>query len=266
MFCKKCGKELPDNAQFCSGCGNQIGAAPAAVAAPAQVPVIFKRLIAQIVNFFTKKNPLGVVANSAKDNSFSGLILALFGAIVMSLSTMVNVNQGMLAITKWQYKKYGVKFTSEAAKALAKNYPSAASFFLTLLGVVVTFAAAGFILFAVANYFAKKPLTISGAFNIVSYASIPVICAAILNMLLGLIWITLAPLTMFFAGLFTILLIISAFNKVIDSEKNFTSDVIVVMSIALVAIILGAIVLNGINGVEKANGCIAALFNYWFKG
>ena len=26
MFCRKCGKEIPDNANFCSYCGTQIGA------------------------------------------------------------------------------------------------------------------------------------------------------------------------------------------------------------------------------------------------
>ena len=27
MYCPKCGKELPDNAKFCSGCGSQIQSA-----------------------------------------------------------------------------------------------------------------------------------------------------------------------------------------------------------------------------------------------
>lgn len=269
MFCNKCGKELPDNAQFCSGCGNQVGAAPApaaaAPAAPAQTPVIFKRLIGQLVNFFTKKNPLGVVANSAKDNSFSGLLLAIFGIIAMSLGTMVNVNQGMLAFAKQQIKDANMKWTSEMAKKLAESYPCGASFLLTLLGVTVTFAVAGAMLYVVANYVAKKPLTLSGAFNIVSYASIPVICASILNMLLGLIWITLAPLAMFFAGITTVLLIVAAFNKVIDSEKSFSCDMIVLASVALVALIFGAIALNGINNAKDAEGCIIYLFSYWFK-
>ena len=101
MFCNKCGKELSDGAAFCSNCGNQVGAAPtpapqAAPAAAASVPPIFTRLISQIVNFFTKKDPTAVVAKSAKDNSFSGCILAAFGALMFALSAMVNINQGFL--------------------------------------------------------------------------------------------------------------------------------------------------------------------------
>ena len=35
MFCKQCGKQLSEDAQFCTGCGAQLGAAPAPVAASA---------------------------------------------------------------------------------------------------------------------------------------------------------------------------------------------------------------------------------------
>jgi len=41
MFCNQCGKELPDDAVFCSGCGNQVGAAMAEeTAAPAAEPIV----------------------------------------------------------------------------------------------------------------------------------------------------------------------------------------------------------------------------------
>ena len=40
MFCKQCGKQLPAGAQFCTGCGAQLGAAPPApVQAPVSAPV-----------------------------------------------------------------------------------------------------------------------------------------------------------------------------------------------------------------------------------
>jgi len=35
MFCKQCGKTLPEGAQFCTGCGAQLGGAPAPTSAPA---------------------------------------------------------------------------------------------------------------------------------------------------------------------------------------------------------------------------------------
>ena len=70
---------------------------------------------------------------------------------------------------------------------------------------------------------------------------------------------------MFFAGITTVLLIVAAFNKVIDSEKSFSCDMIVLASVALVALIFGAIALNGINNAKDAEGCILYLFSYWFK-
>lgn len=39
MFCTKCGKELADNAKFCTGCGAQVGAAAPAVTPQAAEPV-----------------------------------------------------------------------------------------------------------------------------------------------------------------------------------------------------------------------------------
>ena len=38
MFCRHCGKQLPDQARFCNGCGNPV--APAATAAPAATPPV----------------------------------------------------------------------------------------------------------------------------------------------------------------------------------------------------------------------------------
>lgn len=40
MFCKQCGKQLPDGAQFCTGCGAQLGAAPVPAPAPAPTTAI----------------------------------------------------------------------------------------------------------------------------------------------------------------------------------------------------------------------------------
>ncbi len=38
MFCKHCGQQLDDNAAFCSGCGNPVGANPKAVQANYAAP------------------------------------------------------------------------------------------------------------------------------------------------------------------------------------------------------------------------------------
>ena len=40
MFCSNCGKENPDTAKFCAGCGKPIAEAAATAAAPAQQTII----------------------------------------------------------------------------------------------------------------------------------------------------------------------------------------------------------------------------------
>jgi len=40
MFCSNCGKENPNTAKFCAGCGKPIAEAAAPAAAPAQQTII----------------------------------------------------------------------------------------------------------------------------------------------------------------------------------------------------------------------------------
>lgn len=260
MFCKNCGKELPDNATFCSGCGNQVGAAPAAApaAANSSLPPILSRLISQITNFFTKKDPVGVVANSAKDNSFSGAILAIFGVLMFAIGAMVNVNQGFLAYYK---SVAGEDWSKEVEKLFVKRFPTGTSFGMFLLLAVVVFAVASVMVYLATTKVAKKQITVSGACNVVAYASIPMIAVSILNMILGLIWFPLTAIFMLVALCATVAIIGASIDKVSESEKPLTVKLLVFAVTAVVAFIFLWIALKSINNLEDKEGAVSALIN-----
>ncbi len=262
MFCNKCGKQLPDNATFCSGCGNQVGAAPAAAApaAPSSLPPILGRLISQLKNFFTKKDPIGVVAHSAKDNSFSGVILAVFGMLMFALSAMVNINQGMESYYKSIYDEYFKEFSKE----LAKHFPSGASFGMMLLAAFVIYVVAVLAIYFVVNNLAKKQLSISGACNIVAYASIPMIVVSVLNMLFGLIWFFLPVAFMLLAVLATLIILLVSISKVTDGEKPLTVNSVIFGVVAIVALVIIWVACKSINEA-KDSGAISTCIGNWFR-
>lgn len=266
MFCNKCGKELPDTAQFCSGCGNQIGAvaqpAPSADAAPAQVPVIFKRLITNTVDFFTKKDPAAAVTRSAKDSSFSGIIMAIFGMLMFALGAMVNINQGMLSYAK---QVMGDFYSSSYSKLIAESFPSGASFGMMLLFAFIVYAVAVVMIFVAANYVAKKPLTLSGACNLVAYSSIPVIIISILNMLFGLIWFVLPVLFMLVAVVASVVILATSLNKAVETDKPLTVNLLVFAVTAVVALIFLWISLKTINGAKDSGAIVTGISNWFFE-
>ncbi len=247
MFCNKCGKELPDGAAFCTGCGNQIGAAPqnaapASAPAPAEMPLIIRRLVSQVVAFFAKKDPAGVVCNSARDNTWSGLILGLFGILMSALGVMVFINQKVIAVAK---EAFGGMWSSEAAKQVLKSVPAGKAFGMTLLASAVVFVVSGILMFVLANYVAKKPLSLAGAFNVVAYSSIPMVAVAILNMLFGLIWIVLPVVFTFLALIATVVLLFIGLNKVSASETpSALVNYIYFVVVAGVAVLFAYIAMN----------------------
>ncbi len=263
MFCNKCGKELSDNATFCSGCGSQVGAAPAAApaAANSSLPPILSRLISQITNFFTKKDPAGVVANSAKDNSFSGAILAVFGILMFAVSAMVNVNQGLLSYAKGVAGEF---WNDKYAEQVAKSFPSGNSFGMFLLLAVVVFVVASAMVYVGVTKVAKKQISFSGAMNVVAYASIPMIAVSIINMLLGLIWFALPPFFMLVAICFTLFVIAAAVDKVTENEKPLTVKFVVLGITAIVTFLTLCIVCKSINDAKDKEGAIISYIANWF--
>jgi len=267
MFCSNCGKQLPDNAVFCSGCGARMGGAPADNAAPAgapagapygapagapqpapaSMPPIFKRLIEQVVGFFTKKDPVGVVAYSSRDNTWSGGILLLVGMLITALASMVNFNQTINYLLKGII---GSAWTM-AKSYVAEMYPSGATFGLSLLGAAVIAVAAVAMVFVAVNYISKKQLPLISAVNMVAYASLPLVAAFLLNMILGLIWIPLAVVLTIVAALASLFLLYSAITAACGYEKApFGVFMIVVAVLAIVSILFSYIwIKGGIDGV-----------------
>lgn len=265
MFCNKCGKELSDNATFCSGCGNQVGAAPAAApaASNSSLPPILSRLISQVTNFFTKKDPVGVVANSAKDNSFSGVIFAIFGVLMFAVGAMVNVNQGLISLAK---KAAGDFWSSKFEKIIAKSFPTSTSFGMFLLLAVIVFVVASAMVYVATTKVAKKQISFGGAMNIVAYASIPVIIVSVLNMILGLIWYALPVIFMLVALCLTLCIIGASVDKVTESEKPLTVKFLVMGVTALVTFIFLWISLKVVNDAkDEAGAIISNISNFFFN-
>ncbi len=267
MFCNKCGKELSDNATFCSACGTQVGAAPAAPAAPDaaaksnSLPPILSRLISQVTNFFTKKDPVGVVANSAKDNSFSGAILAVFGMIMFAISAMVNINQGLLSYSK---EVAGDFWNKTLQKMVEKKFPSGTSFGMFLLLAIVVYVVAAAMVYVASTKVAKKQISFGGAMNVVAYASIPIIAVSVLNMILGLIWFALPVFFMLLAVCVTLCIIGASVDKVTESEKPLTVKTLVFGVTALVAIIFLWIALKSVNDAkDEAGAAISYIANFF---
>ncbi len=263
MFCNNCGKELSDNATFCSGCGNQVGAAPAAApaAANSSLPPILARLISQVTNFFTKKDPVGVVANSAKDNSFSGAILAIFGALMFAISAMVNINQGMLSYYK---NVYDDMWSKKIEEELVKKFPSGTSFGMFLLLAVIVYVVASAMVYVASTKVAKKQISFGGAMNVVAYASIPMIVVSILNMILGLIWFALPVFVMLLAVCATLCIIGASVDKISESEKPLTVKALVFGVTALAAIIFLWIALKSVNDAKDEAGAAISYIANWF--
>ena len=223
MFCSKCGAQLKDDAVFCTACGNPVTKRPEQnqVVSNGGMPSIISNLLNRLVSFFTKNDQVAVVADSVNDNTFSGLILAGFGIIMYALAAMVNVNQGASSI-------FGTSAGVSSGLTLLWG-------FLTAL---LVYAAAAGMIFVVLKFICKKDITIQGSSNLVAYASIPMICVFIINMLLGLIWFPLPYIFLAFAFMLTTVLVYSGISKVIGSVKTaFIPFVIVAAVVAIVAML-----------------------------
>ncbi len=259
MFCSKCGKELPDDATFCSGCGNQVGGTRPAQAAGGGMPPILEKLISQTASFFMKKDPVGTVAKAAEDKTFSGAILIVFGFLMYALAAMVNVNQIIVSLIKDAAD--GEKIPHSIVKQF---FPSGTVFgFSVLTGFLVALVAVVGI-FVVGKFLLKKNVTVAGAIGIVGYASIPLTCVYILNMLLGLIWMWLPFIFSLTALAGTLILMFGGFNKAYGASKGtYGAYMIVVLLLVIVAVLFGY--LTAKNGVSAIGGGITGSLGNLFS-
>lgn len=176
MFCPNCGKNLPDNAAFCDGCGSPVAAAPAPVQpqAPVQVPVqtpapapkqpnpMVDNAIAGIKGFFSK-NPADAVENAGKSAGLEWVIL--FG-----ITAFLNMLYGALAPCQ-----YGGNF--DALGLISGLLSSGIWFFGISVGIMLLF-----------KLLYKQDVALPNIFNMTAVAMLPLGCAYLLNILFGFVW------------------------------------------------------------------------------
>lgn len=174
MFCPNCGKNLPDNAAFCDGCGSRMAAAPAPVQpqAPVQVPMyaaapsqpnpMVDNTVAALKGFFSA-NPADAVAKAGKSNGLEWIILAGITALL---------NMLYLAISPCQY---GGDFD---ALGLVEGLLSTGIWFFGIaFGVVLLY-----------KVIYKQNIAPANAFNLTSVAMLPLGCTYLLNLIFGFVW------------------------------------------------------------------------------
>lgn len=254
MFCDKCGQQLPDGAVFCGNCGNRVGeAAPAqpqadnaapvqaqaAVQAPAkpkETPEIIKNLLDQAKAFFTKKDPVKVVADSASDKSWSGAIILGVLVIVYALAAMVNFNQ-----------------------SVGSTGGAGAAFGLSLVTGLMTAGAAVGMLFVVLKYLYKKDASFQGCLNIIAYAALPLVAVFLLNMLFGLIWSQLPSMITSITMAAILLLLYSAVNNLYGQEKSLLLGFVA----AIAVVILVSTLFTYLMTVTAGKAAISSALGDW---
>jgi flagellar basal body-associated protein FliL len=183
MFCKNCGKEIPDNAAHCPNCGTSQdvqanAAAPQQAAAPAPAPAAPK----------APKAPININADFNKSVSVGGkkVELSLFNIIPMAMLVFVLIAMiGIHSFTfmsvraKGEKKKDAAKYTYDYVidelgdeKSLLEDdgFTSFMKFFEFVTEVVAIAGVLGCVLFINKdNILAMRSLAISGVVMFLSY-------------------------------------------------------------------------------------------------
>lgn len=204
MFCSKCGKELPEGAAFCASCGNPTGATAPKTNQNASLngmPPILGNLVKRVVGFFTGARQEAVVADSVKDTTWSGAILAGVGILVFIFTQLLNSIHFVRSFLQLMNYDYG-----EAQEAASENAEIWAAFgFSALFAVVYAGVLVGGTFLMVKML--KGNLTFLNVVNVAAYASLPVIAVSILNLVVGFIW-GLLPVILFAAAVMASLYLI----------------------------------------------------------
>lgn len=175
MFCPKCGKNLPDNAAFCDGCGARIAAAAPAQApaqAPVQAPVqavapaqpnpLLDNTINAIKGLFSKE-PGAAVEKASKSSGLEWLILfgitAFFNMLYYAISPL----------------HYSGNFD---ALGLVEGLLSAGIWFFGIsVGILLMF-----------KLMYNQDVELPKIFNLTAVAMLPLGGCYLLNMIFGFVW------------------------------------------------------------------------------
>lgn len=249
MFCPNCGKNLPDNAMFCDGCGTRMAAAPAPapVQPPVQAPVqpqapvygqppmqapmyaqapapayapsqpnpMLDNAIGGLKGFFSK-NPADAVEKAGKSKSLEWLIL--FG-IVALLNMLYNALAPL---------HYSGDFD---ALGLVSG----------LLETGVWFFGTAMALFLLCKLCFNKDVAIPNIFNMTAVALLPLGCSALLSTILGFVWTSLESVVYSAALIGFALLVYFGIQKLADVQLNVWHVIVLFAVVLLVVAAINAL-------------------------
>lgn len=245
MFCSNCGNQIPEGTAFCSNCGNRVGgSAPAnnsgyrAAYSNGPSPLA-KSLVTKLAGFFTTTRQEAVVADAAKDTTWSGAIVAAIGVVIFALTQLLNV--GAAARGYFQLDPFGVSLGDswDAMEGIEIAIP----FLISLLFAVIYAGALVGMTFVVAKL-CKINLPFVCAVNVAAYASLSVVAANIVGTLLGLIWGPLAIACFLIGMVMSFVLIYQALVKAYDMKNAFVPFTALLFVMVLVVVVGAVCIFN----------------------
>lgn len=241
MFCSQCGKEIPEGAVFCPGCGVSTDpqAAPVAQATATPVPAqpsaaskIFASFLAVVKGVFSK-DIVKTVGSQAKNTDLTWIIGIALAVLSFAFAMPVNILQGISYIIKSAAGEMG------SAVMEYLKFPFFSFFGTSLLVSILTLAAVIGGLWLVAKLVSKKNVSWFCVLNLVATATLPLSACYIVNMLLGLIWMPLTIIVSVTALFMTVVLLYAGMQKLEKPEVSpffaFTGFVAVAVIVAVVA-------------------------------
>lgn len=265
MFCSQCGKEIPEGAAFCPGCGTSANpqSAPAAQAAAAPVPAqpsaaskIFASFLAVVKGVFSK-DIVKTIGTQAKNTDFTWIIGIALSLLSFAFAMPVNILQGISYLIKSAAGEIG----GSVMKYL--KFPFFSFFGTSLLVSILTLGAVIGGLWLVAKLVSKKNVSWFCVLNLVATATLPLSACYIVNMLLGLIWMPLTIIVSVTALFMTVVLLYAGMQKLEKPEVSpffaFTGFVAVAV---IVAVLASFLLYKGVFGswIGNAVGSLGSLF------
>ena len=264
MFCSKCGKEIPEGAAFCPGCGTStnsqpVSAAPAAAApVPAQPSVVsevFASFLAVVKGIFSK-DLVKTVGNQAKNTNYTWIIGIALAVLSFTFAMPVNILQGISALIK--------SIAGEIGGSVLKylEYPFFAFLGTSLLVSILTLGAMIGGLWLVAKLVSKKNVSWFCVLNLAATATLPLSACYILNMLLGLIWMPLTIILSITALFMTVILLYVGVQKLEKPEVSpffaFTGLVAVLVIVAVAAsfLLYKGVIVNWLGDAASSMGSL----------
>ncbi|MBR0157922.1 MAG: zinc ribbon domain-containing protein [Clostridia bacterium] len=249
-FCPKCGRKLEPGTTFCPGCGNNLTGKAKAGAAPA----IITDTLGTVKGYATGK-PVEAVEKAAQSKGLSWIIFAaltiisfMFAVPTVVRTTLSRVMRGsMMKMARELAKAFDQKIDADARKSIresardfAKNYSWGYGLLWSFLIGAFAFFATCLAFYLVVKVFLKKDVRISGVFNAVAAATLPLTFAFLLSMVLALVWWPLAACLTGCAAIASLVLLYKGFCGLAAFDKKPVMAFICAMLLAFIPVCIVA--------------------------